>query len=258
MRALGFVFSALFLLAPAGAQSQTRPGGARPMPPPQVPAPPVRPTVPVSPPITYPFPPLMPPPAGGLTPPAGGLPPRVDPAYRPGRRNPLFFPYGSGGYSAPYGYGVDDTTTPAQRTPAPAEPPTGLLRLAVTPASAQVFVDSYYVGTVEDIEAQRVLRLEAGPHRIEMRAPQYRTLTVDVRVAPLETVTYRGALEPIRPQSAAAPAPPGPPTVMYVIPKCYLGNLPPRQDRLPAGCNAKDVQILKPQAINATQQGNAK
>ena len=77
----------------------------------------------------------------------------------------------------------------------------------MTPASAQVFIDSYYVGTVEDIDAQRVLRLEAGPHRIEMRAPEYRTLTVDVRVLPLETVTYRGALEPVRPQAATTPAP---------------------------------------------------
>jgi hypothetical protein len=129
----------------------------------------------------------------------------------------------------------------------PQAPQTGLLRLAVTPASAQVFVDSYYVGTVADVDAQRVLQLEAGPHRLEFRAPQYRTLTVDVRVSPMETVTYRGALDPDRPPPAVVPAPAAPPTVMYVIPNCYLGNLPPRQNRLPSGCSAKDVQILKPQ-----------
>jgi hypothetical protein len=122
---------------------------------------------------------------------------------------------------------------------------TGLLRLAVTPAGAQVFVDSYYVGTVEDVNAQRVLELEAGPHRLEIRAPQYQTLAVDLRIQPLETVTYRGALEPTR----AAPAPPpaaGAPTVMYVIPNCYMGNLPPRQSRLPSGCDVKHVEVLKP------------
>jgi hypothetical protein len=255
MRALGYVFiAALLLLAPVGAHAQSRQGqgqgGARRMPPPQTPAPPQRPSV-TPPPIILPFPPLMPPPAGGLTPPAGGLPPRVNNAYRPNRRNPLYLPYGSG--YAPYGYGVDDSTDADAQRPAPAEPPTGLLRLAVTPASAQVFVDSYYVGTAEDIEAQRVLRLEAGPHRVEMRAPQYRTLTVDVRVQPLETVTYRGALELMRPQAAAAPAPGAPPTVMYVIPKCYVGNLPPRQNRLPSGCNAKDVQVLKPQQASTAK-----
>jgi hypothetical protein len=192
----------------------------------------------------------MPPPTGGLTPPAGGLPPPADNrAYRPNRRNPLFVPYGSG--YGPYGYGTtDDPTNATDRGAAQAEPPTGLLRLAVTPASAQVFVDSYYVGTVEDIEAQRVLRLEAGPHRLEFRAPQYLTLTVDIRVAALETITYRGVLDPLRPQAAPASAPPGPATTMYVIPKCYVGNLPPRQNRLPSGCNAKDVQVLKPQASN--------
>jgi hypothetical protein len=129
------------------------------------------------------------------------------------------------------------------RAPAPAAS-TGLLRLAVTPGSAQVFVDSYYVGTVDDVDAQRVLELEAGPHRLEFRAAQYQTLGVDVRILPLETVTYRGALEPAR--AAAPPPAAGPPTVIYVIPKCYLGNLPPRQSRLPSGCDVKQVQVIQP------------
>jgi hypothetical protein len=246
MRILVAAVTALMFIAPPGAQAQARQGGSRRMPPPQAPAPPTRPNA-APPPVVLPFPPLMPPPAGGLTQPAGGLPPRVHDSFRLQRRNPLFLPFGSGFF--PYGYGYADSTTAIDRTPmAPALPQTGLLRLAVTPASAQVFVDSYYVGTVADIDAQRVLQLEAGPHRIEFRAPQYRTLTVDIRVQPLETVTYRGALEPERPQAVLPPAPAGPPTVMYVIPKCYLGNLPPRQSRLPSGCDAKQVQVLKPVA----------
>ena len=36
---------------------------------------------------------------------------------------------------------------------------------------------------------------------------------------------------------------------MYVIPKCYAGNLPPRQSRLPSGCDVKQVQVLNPPAI---------
>lgn len=247
MRTWVAAFSALLLIAPAGAYAQTRQGGGGRMPPPRMPAPPPRPTV-APPPVAYPFAPLMTPPPGGLTPPAGGLTPQLHRSFRPGRRNPLFFPNGSG-YPA-FGYGYADTTTPStdRTAAAPAEPTTGLLRLLVTPSSAQVFVDSYYVGTIDDLDAQRVLQLEAGPHRIEMRAPQYRTLTVDIRVLPLETVTYRAALEPARPQAAAPPSPAGPPMVMYVIPKCYLGNLPPRQSRLPSGCDAKNVQVLKPPA----------
>jgi hypothetical protein len=123
-------------------------------------------------------------------------------------------------------------------------PATGLLRLSVTPIFAQVFIDSYYVGTVADIDAQRVLTVDAGVHRIEFRAPQYQTLTVDVRVMPYETVTYRGALEPIRPAPPAASAHAASPGPMYLIPNCYLGNVPPRPSRLPAGCDVNKVQVL--------------
>ena len=185
----------------------------------------------------------MPPPAGGLTPRVGeGLPFRTPPSR--------FFRSGSTAY-APFIFGYQESAEPVNerrsRSSVPA-PATGLLRLSVTPDVAQVFVDSYYVGTVEDVNTQRVLELEAGPHRLEFRAPQYQTLTVDVRILPYETVTYRGALEFTRP---ANPAPPsaGPPTVMYVIPKCYLGNLPPRQSRLPSGCDVKQVQVLNPPTI---------
>jgi hypothetical protein len=187
----------------------------------------------------------MPPVAGGLSPlvPGGLTTPSVSPStpfrtrgQRPGR-------YSSG---APFSFGYSAPEERIDRKPArPAALPTGLLRLSVTPASAQVFVDSYYVGTVEDINAQRVLELEAGPHRIEFRAPQYQSLTVDVRILPYETVTYRGALDLARPAAPAAPAVAGPPTLLYVIPKCYLGSVPPRPGRLPAGCDVSKVEILE-------------
>jgi hypothetical protein len=241
MRQVVVALTALILAAPA-ADAQPRPGGNnRPPPPPTIA--PAQPTVP-PPPITYPFPPLMPPPAGGLTPRVGEGPP-----FRSNR--PLFFPSGSTAY-APFVFGYQDSVDPsARRRPRPPTPATGLLRLAVTPASAQVFVDSYYVGTVEDIDAQRVLELEAGPHRLEFRAPQYQTLTVDVRIVPYETVTYRGTLDLTRLPAPAPPPAAVPATVMYLIPKCYLGNLPPRQSRLPSGCDAKQVEVLRPAASNS-------
>ncbi|OLC84189.1 MAG: hypothetical protein AUH72_02505 [Acidobacteria bacterium 13_1_40CM_4_65_8] len=212
--------------------------------PPPPPAPPPPPPQVVAPPITFPLPPLMLPPAGGLTPRFGeGVPFRT----RPSRHGAFafgspFFPPFVTGYSAP----ADFVDTSRARPAAPA-PATGLLRLSVTPLSAQVFIDSYYVGTVEDINAQNVLQLEAGPHRIEIRAPQYQTLTVDVRILPYETVTYRAALELARPPAAVpSPAPPTTTTTMYVIPNCYLGNIPPRANRLPSGCDITQVQVLGP------------
>ena len=196
----------------------------------------------VAPPVVLPFPPLMTPPAGGLT---QGFPfvpvdlsrSRPD-LFRAGRHhrfsNQLYFPF-VGGYSG--------FTEPVPPPSPPAPRATGTLRLSGTPAGAQVWVDWYYVGTIEDLEAQRGLTLASGPHRIEIRAPDYEPVTVDVRIMPYETITYRGTLERTRPAVVFRPAAvsPGP---MYLIPKCYLGNLPPRPERLPSGCNIKQVQVL--------------
>ena len=188
MRQLLGLFAALILTAPLVAHAQPRQGGGgRAQPPPTMPTSPTMPPLPpsVAPPITYPFAPLMPPPPGGLTPRVGEGPP-----FR--TRDRRFWGAGSTGY----GYLGYQEPEPFTRQGPPPAAATGLLQLAVTPASAQVLIDSFYVGTVEDVNAQRVLELEAGPHRVEFRAPQYQTLTVDVRILPLETVTYRGALEP--------------------------------------------------------------
>lgn len=176
-----------------------------------------------------------------MTPPAGGLTPRENPPFRtPARPNRG---HSGGSYFGPY-LGYPETTPGTPTAAPPVDRATGWLRLAVTPANAQVFVDGYYVGTVDDVNAKRDLALDAGPHRIRFIAPTYQTLAVDVQIAPGDTVTYRGALEP------ATPAPPPPPrtagaqTSMYLIPNCYLGNVPPRASRLPAGCDIKHVQVL--------------
>lgn len=201
-----------------------------------------------------PFPPLTPPVAGGLnsgvpfTTPPPALPQapdlfRVRPGDRVYSRTHVQPPFGyGGGY---YAYGDDVPQTQAQAA-APASPveATGLLRLTGTPESAQVFVDGYYVGSLDDIEARRVLTLPAGPHRVELRAPDYQPATFDVRIDPNETLTYRAALEHLRPPPPARVAPVGGATRMYVIPNCYLGNVPPKPSRLPRGCDIKRVQVI--------------
>lgn len=72
----------------------------------------------------------------------------------------------------------------------------GAVRLKIRPRNAEVRVDGYYVGTVDDFDGvfQR-LRLETGGHRIEVRAEGYETLVFDVLVPPFETVTYTGDLK---------------------------------------------------------------
>ena len=75
----------------------------------------------------------------------------------------------------------------------------GELRLKIKPRDAQVFVDGYYVGIVDDFDGvfQR-LHLPSGPHRIEVRAPGYETLTFDVQIRFDETTKFEGDLRRIR------------------------------------------------------------
>ena len=202
------------------------------------------------PPVVLPFPPLMSPPAGGLT---SGFPFEPDPTrpvhdlYRAGGRSDLRAPRADGpsigGFGGYGGYPVLGEAVAPSRASGVA-PASGMLRLSATPSSAQAFVDSYYVGTVEDIETKRVLTLPAGPHRIELRAPGYEALTFDVRIDPNDTITYRGALERLRPAVVTAPVASAAAKRVYVVPNCYLGNVPPRQERLPAGCSAANVKII--------------
>ena len=199
--------------------------------------PPPRPT-PIAPPVQLPFPPLMTPPAGGLFPKPG------DPPFRTHSR--MFFPTA---IYPPYAIVGAPYQVEAVPPAPPALAPSGWLRLAVTPGSAQVYVDSLFVGAVDEVNA-RLLQLVAGPHRVEIRSPQYEPLLVDVNVPAYETLTYRGALEPARlpaiaPSRPAAPAvPAATPSVLYVIPGCYAGNVPPRASRLPAGCDITRVRTI--------------
>ena len=75
----------------------------------------------------------------------------------------------------------------------------GSLHLKVKPHDASVYVDGYYVGIVDEFDGifQR-LHIEAGPHRIEIRAPGYETMTLDVHVEPDHTTTYKGELKKIQ------------------------------------------------------------
>lgn len=111
--------------------------------------------------------------------------------YRPGVHVGIYsgygYPYGSYGPYDPYGgytyysYGhVADAYT-------------GFLRLKVRPRGAQVFVNGYFVGIVDDFDGifQR-LRLEEGTHAVELRHPGYQTLVLDVLIVPGEKVTFEG------------------------------------------------------------------
>jgi hypothetical protein len=73
----------------------------------------------------------------------------------------------------------------------------GELRLQVHPRHAEVYVDGYFAGHVDDFDGVfQGLRLEEGPYRIEIVAPGYETLEFEVRILPGRKTTYRGELRP--------------------------------------------------------------
>lgn len=145
----------------------------------------------------------------------------------------------------PFGYSVYEDPQTRSRDAQSERIEEGRLLLRVTPASALIYVDGFYAGSVSEA-SERGLWLEAGPHRVELRADGFDTETFDVRIAEGETVNYQRTLarttaapEPVR-RAAAAPK------AFYVIRGCYAGDTAPDAARLPAGCRAADVRVIPP------------
>ena len=89
---------------------------------------------------------------------------------------------GSGGYSVSQSYREN-----------------GSLRLKINPKQAEIFVDGYYVGVVDNFDgAFQKLGIEAGSHKIELKAEGFETAEFEVLITPGETVTYKGELKPIK------------------------------------------------------------
>jgi hypothetical protein len=74
--------------------------------------------------------------------------------------------------------------------------PTGGLRLKVEPKDAEVYVDGYFAGIVDDFNGHfQQLKLTAGPHRVEVRAQGYLPLAFNVSIQPRYMTEYRGQLQ---------------------------------------------------------------
>jgi hypothetical protein len=124
------------------------------------------------------------------------------PSFRPGFGY-YSYPYGypSGypayGYGYPYGYGYGYAVPPPGYLSVVPGRPYGGVRIVDAPRDAEVFADGYYVGIVDDFDGVfQHLNLEAGPHRIEIRAPGLQPIAFDVRVEPGQTITIRAAFRP--------------------------------------------------------------
>jgi len=161
-------------------------------------------------------------------------------------------PFGSYAYGYGYGYDVpgygdayepEGTYEKLYRTPEPVITE-GMLFLDVTPPTAQVFIDSAYVGNVADVQT-RGLTLAGGRHWVDLEAPNYDRKTVEVTVTPGEPLRYRYDMTAERRAQTVA-APPPPPQTMYTIAACYAGNRPPSVANLPNGCDIRKVRVIRP------------
>ena len=84
--------------------------------------------------------------------------------------------YGYPYYGYPYGYAYDNSAS---------------LRLQVSPREAEVFIDGYYAGTVDDFDGtfQR-LHVEPGDHELELFMPGHRSYQQKVYLQPERHSTY--------------------------------------------------------------------
>jgi hypothetical protein len=123
-------------------------------------------------------------------------------------------------------------------------PARGSLIFRVQPGSAQVWVDGYYAGSADDFNGSpRTLALDAGPHTIELDEPAHETVRFDVKTVSNEPIVYRRELARV---SVVPPAPlPSTSTPVYLIPGCYLGNVPPKDAELPASCDPSRAVRLR-------------
>ena len=219
-----------------------------PTPPPPTVTPPVSmPTAPAA--LTVPLP-LGPPPGTidlyarpdqfhSVTPPIV-YPPFYVPGYGPGPYPPGMYP--SGGYltgpDSPYMVGAP---------PMPQGPrlQRGYLRFDTQPGTAQVLVDGFYKGIVDDFGMRgRPLELSVGSHHIELRASEYAPLSFDVDIVPNEVSRYRGDLQLLNPPQSPPSARNVSPKKYYVIPNCYAGDKPPIR-ALPSGCTVAQMRVVE-------------
>lgn len=109
-----------------------------------------------------------------------------------------YAPYGYNGYgysAVPYGYAPSGYGAYGYRGR-----PYGGVRIDLPQRDAEVWADGYFMGTVDEFDGVlQQANLEAGPHRIEIRAPGFEPIEFDVNVEPGRTITYRASMQPDRP-----------------------------------------------------------
>ena len=129
------------------------------------------------------------------------------------------------------------------------------VRLQVTPREAEVYVDGYFAGMVDNFDGtfQR-LRIAPGDHEIQLFLPGHRSFSQKVYLQPGGSFTVRHAMEPLaagEPEPARPEAPPRSPSVR---PEPY-GSVRPEPYGRPDRPNSRGPQRPSPRANE--RNGNA-
>jgi hypothetical protein len=122
---------------------------------------------------------------------------------------PVSYPYyyapayvGPYPYAYPYSYPYTSVypTPYSNASPYPAAPDafgeSGGLSFDITPGNAQVVIDGQVVGVVSSFSpTSQPLTLPLGHHRLEIRAPGYRSVVDDVDITSGEIIPFHGKLQ---------------------------------------------------------------
>src|SRR5205085_1377051 len=103
------------------------------------------------------------------------------------------------GYPVPYAYGYPYpvpvygySAPPAPVIVGPNSTQYGGVSLEISPSDATVYVGGGYAGVVRDFDgSEHTLTLANGRHRVEISAPGYEPMTIDVDVVPGQIVPYQ-------------------------------------------------------------------
>jgi len=103
------------------------------------------------------------------------------------------FGYNPYGYSSGGGYGYESEPEPE------AERRMGSIRLRANPKTAKVYIDGALVGTVDEFDGfANHLELEAGPHRLELKADGFAPYNGTLIVEQGKTLTERVNLKKVK------------------------------------------------------------
>ncbi|MGE5358274.1 MAG: PEGA domain-containing protein [Bacteroidales bacterium] len=132
----------------------------------------------------------------------------------------------------------------------------GEVRLEITPRDAQVYVDGYFVGIVDDFDGifQR-LHLSPGDHELVIYKPGFRTIKQTLRLNPRQDSKVKYAMQALAPGEKAEEPPPPPPQEQRSQRADALGRTP-RGYPPPRTGEAAPPREMPPAAAEASAFGS--